>query len=111
MSQQVLGLFDQRVLDGSLQTVYTVAAGHTFVPKTIALTNVSSSVIPTVNLYFVASGDAAANKNIVVSQKAVITTETIFLNTDMYLQAGFAIQVQASVAGVLNCQVSGVDMS
>ena len=108
---EVLGTFDQRVLDGTLQTVYTVFSAHTFVPKTIALTNISTSAIPTVSIYFVASGDTSGNKNVVVKDKAVITTETIFINTDMYLQAGFTIQVQASAASILNCQVSGVDMS
>lgn len=108
---EVLGTFDQRVLDGTLETVYTVAAGHTFVAKTIALCNVSTTTIPTVSIYFVASGGTAGDTNVVVKDKAIITTETIFLNTDMYLQAGFTIQAQASAASVLNCQVSGVDMS
>lgn len=108
---EVLGTFDQRVLDGTLQTVYTVAAAHTFVPKTISLTNISTTAIPTVSIWFVAGGAAAGDNNVVVKDKAIITTETVFLNTDMYLQAGFTIRVQASEGGVLNCQVSGVDIS
>lgn len=106
-----LGTFAQVVLDGTVQTVYTVASSHTFVPKTISLTNVSTTAIPTVSIWFVAGGGSLGDSNIIVKDKAIITTETVFLNTDMYLQTGFTIQVQASAGSVLNCQVSGVDMS
>lgn len=107
---EALGIFDQRVLSGAVETAYTVPSSHTFVPKTISITNISSN-IANVTIWFVASADSAGNKNTVLKTKTVLPNETVFLNTDIYLQAGYKVIVQASLADSLNFQLSGVDMS
>lgn len=108
---EVLGIFDQRILDGTTETTYTVPTSHTFVPKTISITNIHATNTATVTIYFVASADSADNKNMVLKARSVIAGETVFLNTDIYLQAGYKVIVQASAASTLNCQLSGVDMT
>lgn len=106
---EALGIFDQRVLDGTAETIYTVPINHTFVPKTISITNIHTTNSATVTIYF--ADISADNKNMVLNKKSVIPGETVFLNTDIYLQAGYKIIVQASASATLNCQLSGVDMS
>ena len=104
-----LGIFDQRLLDGTVETIYTVPADHTFVPKTISVTNYSAASA-TVTIWLVAPTDSNTDKNMILKEKNVFVSETIFLNTDIYLQAGYKIMVQASAASALNFQLSGVDM-
>ena len=105
-----LGLFNQIILDGTIQTLYTIPTGHTLVPKTMSFTSITSDM-PNVTVWFVASGDSEGNKNIVLNKKIVNPTDTVFFNSDMYLQAGFVIKVQVSIANSCNAQLSGVDMS
>lgn len=107
---ETLAMFDQRVLDGTVETCYTVPSNHTFVVKTIAVTNYSTSTA-NISIWFVAGADNNGNKNIIVKAKSIIPGETIFINSDMYLQAGYKIMAQASVASSINFQLSGVDMS
>lgn len=110
MATNVLGLFNQIILDGSVQTLYTVPSNHTLVPKTISFASITSDM-PNVTIWFVASGESDGNKNIVLNHKVINPHETIFFNSDMYLQAGFTIKVQVSIANSCNAQLSGVDMS
>jgi hypothetical protein len=105
-----LGTYDQRVLDGTTETVYTVATGHTFIPKTISFVNVSASDIATVSLWIVANGGTAENKNKLIASKEIIGNETLFINPDIYMQAGYMMQVKASAASVIAFQLSGTDM-
>lgn len=104
-----LGVFDQRILNGTAETVYVVPTSHTFIPKTMAITNYSTAAA-TVSIWFASTADSNLNKNLVLKDKNVYASETVFLNTDIYLQAGYKIIVQSSAASSLNFQLSGVDL-
>lgn len=107
---EVLGTFAQVVLTTDYQTLYTVSSGETFVPKTLLFCNFTST--PTkVTVNFVANGDVIASKNYVVKDRLLITSESFFINPDMYLQVGFTIQAKADVTNTVNCQLSGVKMT
>lgn len=106
----MLGILDQRVLTDSNQTLYTVVAPNTLIPKTLIIANLQkSSAVPTIDIYLVASGDTPSDKNHMIVARPISKPETIFFDTDgIYLQAGFSIVVKASIAGCLSCQLSGV---
>lgn len=107
---EVLGTFAQVELTNVYQTIYTVSAGETFIPKTILFCNFTTT--PTkVTLNFVANGETISNKNYVVKDKLLITSESFFVNPDVYLQEGFTIQTKADISGTCNCQLSGVKMT
>ena len=105
-----LGIYAQTLLDGTNQTIYTVPATHTFIPKTVSITNLTTSSFPTVSIWFVKSGETPVNKNLIVLNQLINPGETVFVNPDMYLQEGYFIVVKSSDATSLNCQLSGVDM-
>lgn len=109
---QALGIQDQRLLDGTEQTLYTVLAAQTYVAKTIVLCNVSANTIPSINVWILPNGvSTTADQYKIVSGKAIVTTETIFINPDIYLQAGYKIVVKASAGSVIASTLSGVVIS
>ena len=62
---EVLGTFNQVLLNGTKQTIYTVPPSHTFIPKTISIVNIKSNTFPTFTLWFVKNGETPSDKNII----------------------------------------------
>jgi hypothetical protein len=107
---EILGLFSQGILTTAYQTIYTVPAGETFIPKTISFCNIGSD-IGSVSINFVAGGEVAAEKNYIVKDRTVVPPDTGFLNSDMFLQSGFTIQAKCNTNNLINYQVSGVKIT
>jgi len=113
MSTSVMGTFYQGILTVAAQTLYTVAPGETFIPKTISLCNFggNGTNAAKVTLNFVANGDIIANKNFILKDKMIAPPEVLFVNSDMYLQSGYTIQASADQENLINCQISGVKLT
>ena len=110
---ETLEMNAQVILDGTLQTVYTVpSSGVTnYIPKAIIITNYGSSNVETFDLYLVASGDSAGNKNILFKQREVLPRDFIAIDPGVFLTAGYKIIIQASTASVMNVQLNGVTLT
>ena len=110
---EVLEMNAQVVLDGTLQTIYSVPATgvSNYIPKAIIITNYGSSNVETFDLYLVANGDSAANKNILFKQREVLPRDFIAIDPGVFLTAGFKIMIQASTASVMNVQLNGVTLT
>lgn len=109
---QILGVQDQRLLTSAEEVIYTVPANSTYIPKTIALCNVSINTIPVISIWFLPEGiSAVEDKYKIVNSKAIVNQETVFINTDIYLQAGYSIVIQTSKDNVISSILSGVVIS
>lgn len=113
MAEQ-LKLLNQFILDGTLQTAVTTAAGHTVIPKTVIVKNFSgkngiTSAVCNIDIYLVANGDVAGNKNNVWTFENLMPGQSQGFNLDVFLQAGYLVQVKSDIADVCNFLLSGVD--
>ena len=104
-----LGVYDQRVLDGTVEVVYTTAADTTFVFKTHSFCNLTNQE-QNVTMWVVPEGQEVADRYLVFKNLKINANDTVVFNPDIYLQAGYKLILQAREAGTLASLVSGVVM-
>lgn len=109
---ETLEMNNQVILDGTLQTIYTVPSNVTnYIPKAIIITNFGSANVETFDMYLVAGGDTAGDKNILFKQKEVLPRDFIAIDPGVFLTPGFALIIQATTASVMNVQLNGVTIA
>lgn len=104
-----LGVYDQRVLDGTVEVVYTVTADTTFVFKTHSFCNTANQE-QNVTMWVVPEGQEVADSYLVFKNLKINANDTVIFNPDIYMQAGYKLVLQAGEAGTLTSLVSGVVM-
>ena len=99
----------QSTLTGSAVTYYTVPAATTTIVKTITVCN-GDAAAQTFNVWLVADGESEGDKNALVKSISLAPSETVFINPDHYLTAGYKIMASGSDTQ-LGMTISGVEMA
>ena len=104
-----LGVYDQRILNGTVEVVYAVAVDTTFVFKTHSFCNLTNQE-QSVTMWVAPEGEEVTNNHLVFKDLKINANDTVIFNPDIYLQAGYRLILQAGEAGALASMVSGVLM-
>ena len=101
-------LVGPQTLSNTAATVYTTGAGATVIVKQIALTNLTTSTTDSVTLWVVPNGQTRADSYKFLAGVNVFANETTLINTNIVLNAGDTIDVQASSAATFNLMINGI---
>lgn len=99
----------QETIPSTLATGYTSGAPTVTLIKEILLTNTSTTVPATVQIYAVQSAGTAGPANILLNQ-TIAVGETIGYGLATTIPTGSTLQLVSSVAGVVGCTISGVEL-
>ena len=104
-----LKILAQSTAPATATTLYTVPAATTTVLKTITACNKDASA-QTFSIWLVASADSAEDKNALLDVISLSAHETVFVNPDHYLAAGFKIVASGSSTKI-GLTISGVEIA
>lgn len=97
-----------QTISNAAATVYTTGVGDTVIVKQIALTNITTSTTDTVTLWIVPNGQTRADQYKFLGEVGVFANETTLINTNIVLNAGDTIDVQASAVSTFNLMINGI---
>lgn len=109
---QTMGIQVQRMCPTTIQSVYTVPSGNTYIPKTILFKRIdfgANTNSEYIKLYFVPPGGTYSNENL-VEEIYIDPLARCYVDCGMFLQEGYQIYVVAQI-GIVNVQISGVLIS
>ena len=104
-------LVKSKTLENSTTTQYT-ASNVTAVIESPTVTNVSASAA-TVSFWLVASGDSAADDNLIVDAKSIAAGATVTISAliGKVIESGDFLAASAGTASAITLNISGLEMT